>query len=52
MYVSPARLINIDINRNGKVVVKTTTDKYDRDNRYDRNDRNDRNDGNDRYGRH
>ncbi|MBO9205386.1 MULTISPECIES: hypothetical protein [Niastella] len=46
MYVAPAQLIDIDINRNGKVVVKTTTNKFDRDNRYDRDDRNDH------YGRH
>jgi hypothetical protein len=49
MFVSPGQLITIDINRNDKVVVKTTTDQFNRDNRYDRNDRNDRND---HYGRH
>jgi len=47
MFVNPGQLISIDINRNDKVVVKTTaTNKFDRDNRYDRNDRNDH------YGRH
>jgi len=49
MYVSPAQLINIDISRNDKVMVKTTnTNSFDRDNRYDR-DRNDRNDHNGRH---
>ena len=39
MYVSPAQLISIDINRSGKVVVKTSsTDRYDRNDRnYNRN---------------
>ena len=46
MFIAPAQLINIDINRSGKVVVKTTsTDKFDR---YDNNKGNNRN-NNDRY---
>lgn len=49
MYISPAQLINIDINRNSNVVVKVTSTD-----RFNRNDRNDRNNGygrdnNDRY---
>jgi len=55
MYVSPAQLINIDINRNGKVVVKTTTTTFDRDDRNNRNDRDnryDRDNRNNNYGRH
>ena len=65
MFISPAQLVNIDINRNGKVVVKTTsTSKFIRDDRYkgnnrDYNDRyeNDRNDRNNKgrdnnYGRY
>jgi len=55
MYVSPAQLINIDINRNGKVMVKTTTatfDRNDRNNRNDRDNRYDRDDRNNNYGRH
>ncbi|SEN25550.1 hypothetical protein [Niastella yeongjuensis] len=47
MSVMPGQTINIDINRNGKVVVKTTTDKVDRNDRYDHNDRNDNNHYND-----
>jgi hypothetical protein len=53
MFISPSQLINIDINRSGKVVVKTTTtEKFNRDDRNrgnnrDYNDRND-NDRNDR----
>ncbi|WP_207511415.1 hypothetical protein [Longitalea luteola] len=40
MYVSPAQLINVDINRNGKVVVKSSsTDKFDRNGRNNRNER-------------
>ena len=46
MFISPAQLINIDINRNGKVVVKTTsTSRFIRDDRYKGNNR----DYNDRY---
>jgi hypothetical protein len=46
MFISPAQLVNIDINRSGKIVVRTTST--------DRFDRNDRNNGygkdyNDRY---
>lgn len=67
MFVGIGQLIDVDINRNGKVVVKTlSNDKFDRDDRNkgndrDYNDRNDnRNDRNDRnnnsrdnnYGRH
>jgi hypothetical protein len=47
MFISPAQLINIDVNRNGKVVVKTSSmDRF-----IDRNDRNRGNnrDYNDRY---
>jgi hypothetical protein len=47
MFISPAQLISIDINRNGKVVTKTiNNNRFDRDNRWDRNDRNNN------YGRH
>ena len=58
MSVAPGQLINIDVNRNGKVVVKTTTPSYDRNNRNDRNDRNDNkgynghDNRNNNYGRH
>ena len=51
MFVSAGQLINVDINRNGKVVVKTlSNNKLDRDDRNKGNDRdyNDRNDRNDR----
>ena len=64
MYMAPAQLVNIDVNRSGKVVVKTTsTDRFDRNNnkgnnrnnndRYEngRDDRN-RNNSNDRYGKY
>ena len=44
MFVNPGQLITIDINRNDKVVVKTTnTTSFGRDNKYDHNDRNDHN---------
>jgi hypothetical protein len=65
-FIAPAQLMNIDINRSGKIVVKTTsTDRFDRNDRYynrgnnnnnngrydnDRDDRN-RDTRNDRYGR-
>ena len=49
MFVSPAQFISIDINRNGKVVTKTTNDKFDRDDRYNGNNRDNRNNN---YGRH
>jgi hypothetical protein len=57
MYVAPARLINININRNGKVAVKTVTDnsynKYGRDDHNKGNGRDNRNDSrNNNYGRH
>lgn len=67
MFISPAQLINIDINRSGRVVVKTTsTDRFNRDDRNrgnnrdyndrydnDRNDRNNNNNGRDNnYGRY
>jgi len=59
MFISPAQLINIDVNRNGKVVVKTTTASIDRDDRNkgnnrDYNDRDNRNNNNynNNYGRH
>jgi len=45
MFISPAQLINIDINRTGKIVVKTSSDRFsgnDRNNGYGR-------DNNDRY---
>ncbi len=51
MFINPAQSVNIDINRSGKVVVKTTSNyafdrnsrnNRDNDGRYD-NDRNDRN---------
>ena len=49
MFVAPGQLINVDINRSGNVVVKTSsTDSFNRDDRNNRNDRdyNDRNDNN------
>src|SRR5688572_11719809 len=46
MFMAPSQLVNIDINRSGKVVVKTTS--TDRFNRYDNNKGNNRN-NNDRY---
>jgi len=55
MSVAPGQMINIDVNRNGKVVVKTTTDRFDRNDRNDRNDNNRYNDHDNRnnnYGRH
>lgn len=64
MFIAPAQLINIDINRSGNVAVKTSsTDKYDRDNYNKGNNKNknpyengkdDRNRDNrdDRYERH
>jgi hypothetical protein len=46
MFMAPAQLVNIDISRSGKVVVKTTsTDRFDRN---DNNKGNNRN-NNDRY---
>ena len=39
--ISSAQLISIDINRTGKVVVKTTTTTVVRDNRNDKNSKND-----------
>ena len=45
MSVAPGQMINININRNGQVVVKTSTN-----NMFDRNDRNDHNDRNDNKG--
>jgi hypothetical protein len=52
MFVAPGQLINVDINRSGNVVVKTSSaDRFNRDDRNNRNDnRNDRNDRNN-YGR-
>jgi hypothetical protein len=48
MFISPAQLISINVNRNGKVVTKTTnTNKFDRDDRYDGRDNRNNN-----YGRH
>jgi hypothetical protein len=59
MYISPAQLVNIDISRSGKIVVRTTSierfDRNDRNSKYGRdyndrydNSRNDRNRDNDR----
>jgi hypothetical protein len=45
MFISNAQLINIDINRSGKIVVKTTTDKFNGNNRNNGYGR----DNNDRY---
>ncbi|HUP14378.1 MAG TPA: hypothetical protein VM187_19280 [Niastella sp.] len=46
MYVTSGQMIDVDINRSGKVVVKTSSnDKFGRDERNNRNDR----DYNDRY---
>jgi hypothetical protein len=55
MSVMPGQMITIDVNRNGKVVVKTTTNKFDRNDRNDRNDNkgyNDHDNRNNNYGRH
>lgn len=57
MFISPAQLISIDINRFGKVVTQTiNTDKFDRDG-FKGNDRNynghmNENNRNNNYGRH
>ena len=41
MFMAPAQLVNIDINRSGKVVVKTTsTDRFDRNDNNKGNNRN------------
>ena len=48
MFVTPGQFISIDVNRFGKVVTKTTNDKFDRDDRYNGNNRDNRNN----YGRH
>lgn len=59
MFISPAQTINI--NRNDRVVVNTTTDRFDRDdhrgndNRYNDHDNHDNHDNrnyNNNYGRH
>ncbi len=62
MFINPAQSVNIDINRSGKVVVKTTSNyAFDRNNRNNRdndgrydNDRNDRNNNgrDNNYGRY
>jgi hypothetical protein len=58
MSVAPGQTINIDINRNGQVVVRSTTDKFNQYNRNDHFDRNDNNgynghdNRNNNYGRH
>jgi hypothetical protein len=53
MYISPAQLISIDINRFGKVVTKTTNSyQFDRDDRYNGNNRDSRDYRNNHYGRH
>lgn len=61
MFVSPAQTINININRNDKVVVNTTTDRFNRDdhrgndNRYNSHNDHDNHDNrnyNNNYGRH
>ena len=62
MFINPAQSVNIDINRSGKVVVKTTSNyAFDRNNRNNRdndgrydNNRNDRNNNgrDNNYGRY
>lgn len=62
LFINGGQLVNIDINRSGKVVVATSSmDKFDRNDRYNGNDRNnngrydnnnDRNSRDDHYGRH
>jgi hypothetical protein len=52
MFVSPGQFISIDVNRFGKVVTKTSNDKFDRDDRYNNNNRDHRDNRNDNYGRH
>jgi hypothetical protein len=64
LYMAPSQLVNIDVNRSGKVVVKTTsTDRFDRnDNKGNNRNNNDRyengrddrnsNNSNDRYGKY
>ena len=49
MFVTPGQFISIDVNRFGKVVTKTTNDRFDRDDRYNGNNRDNRNNN---YGRH
>ncbi|THU41737.1 hypothetical protein FAM09_06455 [Niastella caeni] len=44
MYIAPAQFINIDINRAGKVVIKTTNNKFDRNDNFRGNNRNNNND--------
>jgi hypothetical protein len=39
MFVTPGQFISIDVNRFGKVVTKTTNDRFDRDDRYNGNNR-------------
>ena len=39
MFVTPGQFISIDVNRFGKVVTKTTNNKFDRDDRYNGNNR-------------
>jgi hypothetical protein len=52
MFISTGQFISININRFGKVVTKTTTDKFDRDDRYNDNNRDPRDNRNNNYGRH
>ena len=52
MVVSPGQFISIDVNRFGKVVTKTTSNKFDRDDRYNNNNRDYHDNRNDNYGRH
>jgi hypothetical protein len=58
MFVSPAQTINININRNDRVVVNTTTDRFNRDdhrgndNHYNDHDNHDNRNNNNNYGRH
>ena len=52
MFVTPGQFISIDVNRFGKVVTKTSNDRFDRDDRYNGNNRDHHDNRNDNYGRH
>ena len=52
MFVNPGQLIAIDINRNDKVVVKTTNTSVGRNDRNDNKGYNDHDNRNDHNGRH
>jgi hypothetical protein len=49
MFISPAQLINIDINRFGQVAVRTSTENFGRDDRFNGNNRDNHDNRNNRY---